>query len=185
VDVGHYERILKSNIRVLSKDLRELPPFAKECSLDAGFKPQFWSSESTSLFEMWTRYGPLKMQVFSIEKGVLIVDLFHSNECGRTVSMMDSLMSKACSEPSPTPFISKEFSIVKVLKPKYGVLELRSNPPKFATVLITKAASPKDMYIQIEDNDLRRYHLMQKDLQEEFRSVTTLSDSYCRKPVIG
>lgn len=53
--------------------LIELPPFAKEHTsrgLRADFKPRAWSNESTLLFEMWTRHNPMRMKVFSQEKGV-------------------------------------------------------------------------------------------------------------------
>ena len=104
------------------------------------------------------------------------------------VSVKDSLKNTARRVPlsieEPLQSRSSPASI-KIFKPKFESLQLQSNPPKYASVIITKAVQPKDVYIQVEDEDTPRYLHMQKDLQAEFRSATRRSESYCPSPTVG
>ena len=74
---------------------------------------------------------------------------------------------------------------IKRLKPKFGALELKTHPLKYANVFITKAAHPREIYLRIEDEDVPRYHKMLEDLREEFRTATRHSESYCPLPILG
>jgi len=75
--------------------------------------------------------------------------------------------------------------IIKKFKPKYSPLELRNSPLRHASVCITKATTPKFIYVQIEDDDKLLYRKMLIELEEEFRSSSTQSSTYCPSPVMG
>ena len=165
-------------MRVLPKDLMELPPFAKECTMNPNFnKHQVWSFQTTNLFKEWSgRNTVMKMKVIGARDGVLNVDLDLSEEENHhlTVPMKGPVMT--------TPLSS---ATNKKFKPKYRPSDLQLNPLKFAAVLITKAAQPNFVYIRIEDEDLHRYRLMQEQLQLEFSTATKQSSSFSPSPAIG
>lgn len=115
------------------------------------------------------------MRVIDVQDGLLNVDLAQiEEENDYTVSMKDSMMTT----PRPS-------SVKMKFKPKYRPLDLHLNPLKFAVVLITKAAQPSFVYIQIKDEDQHRYRLMQEQLQLEFSTATKHSASYSPFPVVG
>jgi len=63
---------------------------------------------------------------------------------------------------------------MKKFRPKYELWGLRSKPPiEYASVVISKASQPREIYIQIQDEDTPRFSEMVKDLQEEFRFTTS------------
>ena len=176
VDVGVQECISERNLRMLPKELMELPPFAKECSMNINFDPHIWSAMSTALFKEWTGRSPMKMKMIGTQDGVLFVDLAQLPfEGERTIlSVKDSL------RPSTLPVLP-----MKKFKPKFGLKELLSSPLENAVVIITKAAHPSFVYVQVEDEELARYRLMQQELNEEFRDATNQSASYAPSPTIG
>ena len=176
VDVGVQECISERNLRMLPKELMELPPFAKECSMNINFEPQTWGTMSTALFKEWTERSPMKMKVIGTQDGVLNVDLAQLPfEGERTIlSVKDSL------RPPTLPELP-----MKKFKPKFGLTELLSSPLENAVVIITKAAHPSFVYVQVEDEELARYRLMQQELNEEFHTATNQSSSYTPSPTVG
>ena len=176
VDVGVQECISERNLRMLPKELMELPPFAKECSMNINFEPQIWGTMSTALFKEWTERSPMKMKVIGTQDGVLNVDLAQLPfEEERTIlSVKDSL------RPPTLPELP-----MKKFKPKFGLTELLSSPLENAVVIITKAAHPSFVYVQVEDEELARYRLMQQELNEEFHTATNQSSSYTPSPTVG
>ena len=74
---------------------------------------------------------------------------------------------------------------VKKLNSKYSPSEIESNPTKHARVIITTSMQPGEIYVQIDDENLPRFHQMQKELQEEFRSASKASTSYLSTPLVG
>ena len=68
-------------------------------------------------------------------------------------------------------------------RPKFDQHQLNSNPLRYANVSIIKAFSPKLIYIQVEDLDIPKYHRMQEELQQEFRTDATVN--YSASPVVG
>ncbi len=93
--------------------------------------------------------------------------------------------------PTPLPMIAtpspvtNNAPIIKKFKPKFSPLELRKSPLRHASVFITQAITPKFIYFQIEDEDKPLYREMLKELEEEFRSASTQSSTYCPSPVTG
>ena len=102
-------------------------------------------------------------------------DLLHTSSISK--------QSTALSIPIEAPAGSD--SAMKKFKPKFSTLELKSNPPQYAKVRITKVFSPKAVYVQIKDGNFPRYQKMRKDLQLEFRGSTSQSASYCKSPILG
>ncbi len=88
-------------------------------------------------------------------------------------------------KPAPLEELKKAAIIDPKFKPKFSLLELKKNPLKHANVFITKAAHPRAIYVRIQDEEMLRYHQMQNDLQEEFRTATIESHSYCPTPIVG
>lgn len=81
---------------------------------------------------------------------------------------------------------TNEQNLMKKFKPKYELSALQPKPLiKYASVIITRASQPKEIYIQIQDIHTPRFSEMLSDLQEEFRSSTVHSSSYCPSPVVG
>ena len=68
-------------------------------------------------------------------------------------------------------------------RPKFDHHQLNSNPLRYANLSIIKAFSPKLIYIQVEDLDIPKYHRMQEELQQEFRTDATVN--YSASPVVG
>ncbi len=180
LDFGHYERIPKSNVRVLPTDLMGLPPFVKECTLNEKFIHRNWSPKSIALFKDWTLSSPIEMKVLAQKEGVFHVDLYRFEENYGMVSAMNSLMIAR-----QLPFVPRTVASIKKFKPKYCSEDLKSNPVKHASVIITRATQPGEIYVQIDDQELSLYHQMQKDLQNEFHSASKSSPSYCSAPVPG
>jgi len=183
VDIGRHERISKSSIRTLPDELKKRPPYAIKCSLDADFKRKTWSLQSIASFKDWTLPRSIEIKVLSKEEDHLHVDLFRLEE-GSRVSVMDSLM-KAYRPPPPSAITTEKAAPMKKLKPKFGDKGPRSNLIKNSPVIITKAASPKDIYIQLLDEEYPLYCKMKDELQKEFHSATFQSASFCSSPVIG
>ncbi len=171
LDFGSHERISQKSIRMLPKQFLDLPPFALECTMNVNFVPKIWSVTSTLLFKRWTSKGPMKMQIFAQQNGVLYVDLLDSCGDDKYVSIRDCLMYLE----EPPPFVAP-----KQFKPKYLEIELEKNPLKEAVVIITNSSQPSEMYIQVVDDDVALYQRMKKELQLEFSSTAA-----CVSPVIG
>jgi len=128
------------------------------------------------------------MKVFEHKEKVLYVDLFRLDEGCQMVSVKDSMLNTTRRVPLAIEELLQSRSSpesIKTFKPKYERLQVQSNPLKYASAIITKAVQPKDVYIQVEDEDTPRYLHMQKDLQAEFRSATRRSESYCPSPTVG
>ena len=161
---------------MLPKELMELPPFAKECSMNINFEPQTWGTMSTALLKEWSERSPMKMKVIGTQDGVLNVDLAQLPFEGERIilSVKDSL------RPPSLPELP-----MKKFKPKFGLTELLSSPLENAVVIITKAAHPSFVYVQVEDEELARYRLMQQELNEEFHTATNQSSSYTPSPTVG
>lgn len=179
-DNGIHERISETKFRLLPDEIKEIPPFAKPCTLNSYFKKQNWSPEATALFRRWTRRSPMDMQVFAQEGGVLNVDIAQIPTFGEEAhiaSVRDSLMLSH--KPSPVAAPPKKF------KPKYDGLRLQSDPPKSSLVNISRVNRPNSIYVQIVDDDLPRYARMQEQLQEEFGNATNASPSYVKDPLVG
>lgn len=93
--------------------------------------------------------------------------------------------------PNPLPAITtpplaaNNAPIIKKFKPKFSPLELRKSPLRHASVYITKATSPKFMYVQIDDEDKPLYRKMLVELEEEFCSASRQSSTFCPSPLIG
>ena len=68
-------------------------------------------------------------------------------------------------------------------RPKFDHHQLNSNPLRYTNLSIIEAISPKLIYIQIEDQDVLRYHRMQEELQLEFCTVSTVHSS--TSPTVG
>jgi len=75
--------------------------------------------------------------------------------------------------------------IAKKFRPKIDPLKLKSCSLKYASVIITKAIQPGEIYVRFDDEDVPRYEEMQRDLQKEFNSATRLSASYSPSPIPG
>ncbi len=58
------------------------------------------------------------------------------------------------------PLAANNAPIIKKFQPKYSPFELNNSPPRHASVLITKASTPKFIYVQIEDEDKSLYREM-------------------------
>jgi len=186
VDIGRHERVSKSSIRALPDELKKRPPFAIKCTLHADFKRQTWSHQSIAAFKEWTLPSPIEINVLAKEEGRLQVDLFRLED-GSRISVMDSLMKVNRPPPPPLSAVTTEKSSpIKKFKPKFGELGPKSNHLiKYSSVFITKATSPKDIHVQLLDDDYSRYCKMKDELQQEFHLVTSKSATFCSSPVIG
>jgi len=76
-------------------------------------------------------------------------------------------------------------AVAKKFRPKIDPLKLTSGSLKYASVIITKAIQPGEIYFRFDDEDVPRYEQMQRDLQKEFNSATRLSASYSPSPISG
>jgi len=168
VDVGHHERIKKSNIRVLPNNLIELRPFTKERIIPHNRV----DTDEPALTAM-----PLIENVAS-SKDHLGVESMHQlyTEASATDAMIPTILSVE-SPSSHRP--------LKTFKPKFGSWELDCKPIEYAAVRITEMTSPSYIYLQIEDEDIYHYHQMTKELDEEFHFANIRSETYCPSPVVG
>jgi len=183
VDIGRHERISKSNIRTLPDELKKRPPYAIKCTLDADFKRITWSLQSIATFKDWTLPRPIEIKVLVKEEDRLRVDLFRLEE-GSRVSVTDSLLK--VSRPPPPPAVTIEKAApIKQFKPKFGDMGSKSSLLKYSSVIITKAASVKDIHIQLLDEEYPLYCKMKDELQKEFHTATSQWASFCSSPVIG
>lgn len=83
----------------------------------------------------------------------------------------------------PTAFVTGDHLN---FKPKFGFLQLTSNPMKHSPVIITYASTPTEIYVLIEDeDDFAHFRRMQEDLQQEFSTATKHSPTYCSSPIAG
>ncbi len=165
---------------MLPDDIKDIPPFAKPCTLNAHFKKQKWSPEATALFRRWTQRSPMDMQVFAQEGGVMNVDLAQIPNFGEEAhiaSVSGGLM--LAHKPSAVVAPPKQF------KPKFDGLQLQSDPLKSSLVFISSAARPNSIYFQIADETLPLYVHMQQQLQEEFSNATNASPSFVQTPMNG
>ena len=189
IDIGRHERIAKSSIRRLPDELKKWPPFAIKCALNADFKGQTWSLQSIAAFKDWALVSPIEIKVLAKEGELLLVDLFRLEE-GNRISVMDSLM-KVNRPPPPAPSVVKLVTTekavpIKNFKPKFRDLGPKSNLlVKYSSVLITKATSPKDIHVQLIDDDYPLYCKMKDELQKEFHAANSQSTTFCSSPVIG
>jgi len=180
VDIGRHERISKSNIRRLPDELKKWPPFATKCGLNADFKGQTWSLQSIAAFKDWALVSPIEIKVLAKEGELLLVDLFRLEE-GNRISVMDSLM-KVNRPPPPAPSVvtTEKAGPIKKFKPKFRDLGPKSNLlVKYSSVLITKATSPKDIHVQLLDDDYPLYCKMRDELQKEFHAANSQSTTCC------
>ncbi len=179
VDIGRHEQIPKSSIRTLPHDLKMRPSYAIQCTLNGISK---WSLESTASFKDWIAFSSrIHIKVLAKEEDHLHVDLFRPEKGDRMVSVMDSVMK--AQRPTQQPVTLEKAAQIKTFKPKFGELESKSKLPKHSSVFVTKATTPKDIFIQFQDEDYQLYCKMQERLQREFS--TAQSATLCSSPLIG
>ena len=106
------------------------------------------------------------------------------NEIPRFKSfVLDSTLARTRSNIVHPSYSRDGTPIRTTIKTKFGPFELK---PKHSNILITKAVQPRFVYVQIDDDHSRHmFAKLQKELQEEFSSVTDQSDSFCQSLVIG
>ncbi|XP_032786585.2 uncharacterized protein LOC116924198 isoform X1 [Daphnia magna] len=170
IDQGHHERIPASSIRLLPMEILNIPPIARECTLNQNFQGTTWSLQTISLFKQMTRQSPMNMKVFKQHGGVLEVDLgqlISFGEAANIVSVRDALFFSH--RPTSTKPSLRKF------KPKFLIpnVDLR----KEFSVNVSSAETPNNFYVQILDEELRSYRLMQDELQTEMANVTLNSSS--------
>ncbi|KAI9557591.1 hypothetical protein GHT06_017419 [Daphnia sinensis] len=170
IDQGHHERIPASSIRLLPMELLNIPPIARECTLNQNFQGNSWSLQSISLFKQMTRQSPMNMKVFKQHGGVLEVDLgqlISFGEEANIVSVRDALFFSH--RPASTKPSLRKF------KPKFVIpnVDLR----KEFSVNVSSAETPTNFYVQILDEEFRNFRLMQNELQMEMANVTLNSSS--------
>ncbi|XP_057366887.1 uncharacterized protein LOC130687728 [Daphnia carinata] len=170
IDQGHHERIPASSIRLLPMELLNIPPIARECTLNQNFQGSTWSLQTINLFKQMTRQSPMNMKVFKQHGGVLEVDLgqlISFGEEANIVSVRDALFfshRSTSTKPSPRKF-----------KPKFCIpnVDLR----KEFSVNISSAETPTNIYVQILDEEFRGYRVMQNELQTEMANIALNSSS--------
>lgn len=183
VDIGRHERISKRSIRTLPDELKKCPPYAIKCTLDADLKGQTWSLQSIATFKEWTLPKPIEIKVLANKGAVLLVDLFRLEE-GNWISVMNSFL-KVNRPPPPFAVTTAKAAPIKNFKPKFGDMGPKSNLlVKYSSVFITKATSPKDIYVQLLDDDYPLYCKMKEELQKEFH-LASQSATFCSSPIIG
>ena len=62
-------------------------------------------------------------------------------------------------KPAPIEKLKEAATIDPKFKPKFSLLELKKNHLKHGNVFITKAAHPRAIYVQIQDEDIRHASL--------------------------
>lgn len=175
------ERISEDKFRLLPEEIREIPLFAKPCTLNNTYsKKHYWSADATALFKRWTQRSPMKLRVLNKERGVLIVDLGQIPNVGEKSHHITSV-SGSLMMLSPKPLILLGCEAPKKFKPKFEGLRL----PKSTAVFISSATWLNSVYFQIIDDDVELYVRMHEHLQKEFCNATNASPSFVQFPTVG
>ncbi len=69
-------------------------------------------------------------------------------------------------------------------KPKFGKFGPKSSL-KYSPVIITNVSNPRDICVQLVDEEYHLYCKMKDELQKEFLFASSKSASFCSSPVIG
>ena len=174
VDQGHFEQIRCSLVRCLTQELLNIPPFARECTLNHNFKPISWDANATASFKRMLRRSPMNMRVFKQENSILNVDLAQLpcfGDDSNIVSVRDALLFSHRPEVPQT-----SFSPPRAFAPKLGPSSFvghTHNNLKYFSVYISLASTPMTIYVQLMDDELLKYELMFKELQLEMHSSET------------
>jgi len=98
-------------------------------------------------------------------------DLLRIRSLLQSIGPLSEVQESSQQHPEPTNDAKFE--------PKFGFSGVLSDDEfKYSAVIITNVTHPFHWYIQMMDQDLPLYHQLQVDLQEEFGSATSESQSY-------